>query len=650
MLLHLGSVPVLIVSSVDAAREIMKAHEYAFLDRGELGILRKLTYDGKDIALSDYGEHWRKLKSLVSVHLLSNKQVQSFQRVWEEEIALMIDSVGETSVSVVDLSELLLSSVNSIICRITFGRRYNDTSFIDTVEEFKKIVVVLTVGQYIPWLSWVDRLRGINVRTEKVAKKFDEFLEGVIEECLNKNIERSNDLKTGMVEQGKYFIDILLDKQKEAPDSFLIDRDTIKAILLDMFSGAADTTFTTLEWALSELVRNPQVMKKLQDEVHIIAQGRPKITEEDIGKLKYLHAVLKETMRLHAPAPLVIRTASQDVKVMGYDIKAKTRVFVNLWALGQDPRIWEEHEEFKPERFLNSHFDYKENDYGFIPFGGGKRGCPGIHFANTLMELILANVVYKFDFALPKGESAETLDMSESNSLTIYRKNHLLLVPTPQLEASSLPLVEVWLSTPQPPPYTMEDGIRPITRGIRMVNMKWPTKECIDQEVSSQIYFQESLPVTLHTLTTFSEEEDGVMMDEDGGCVGVGSQRLKAPQKEMVVGGFRARQSEAVCFMGILSVVCSCSLGEVLLSLEEERSSDGQVVRKSGGYLKTMYCPIMLVIRSYSIDGIGNGVLTKKETKKDDIGVPKEPNIDWKLNKNVVPYNENVYHYLWHLT
>nr|GEX45871.1 cytochrome P450 71A2-like [Tanacetum cinerariifolium] len=168
--------------------------------------------------------------------------------------------------------------------------------------------------------------------------------------------------------------------------------------------------------------------QKLQDEVNLVAQGRPKITKKDIGKLKYLHAVLKETMRLHAPATLVIRASFQGVKVMGYDITAKTRVFVNLWALGQDPTIWEEHQEFKPERFINSHFDYKANHYGFIPFGGGRRGCPGISIANTLMELILANVVYKFDFALANGERAETLDMSETSSLTISRKNHLLLV------------------------------------------------------------------------------------------------------------------------------------------------------------------------------------------------------------------------------
>lgn len=199
-----------------------------------------------------------------------------------------------------------------------------------------------------------------------------------------------------------------------------------------MFAGAVDTTFTTLEWALSELVRNPRVMKKLQQEVKLVSQGKPIITEEDIGKLTYLNAVFKETLRLHAPAPLVIRASSKDVKLMGYDIEAKTRVFINIWALGQDSTIWEKPEEFRPERFLNSPFDYKGNHYEFIPFGSGRRGCPGIHFANTLMELALANVVYKFDVALPSGEKGENLDMSESSALTVHRKNHLLLVATPR--------------------------------------------------------------------------------------------------------------------------------------------------------------------------------------------------------------------------
>lgn len=185
---------------------------------------------------------------------------------------------------------------------------------------------------------------------------------------------------------------------------------------------------------ISELVRNPRVMKKLQKEISLIAKGKPKITADDVGKLEYLRAVFKETLRLHAPAPLVIRASSQDVKLLGYDIKAKTRVFINVWAIGQDPKIWEDPKEFRPERFLDTPFDYKGNHYEFIPFGGGRRGCPGIHFANTLMELVLANVVYKFDVALPNGERGENLDMSESSALTVHRKNHLLLVAIPRSE------------------------------------------------------------------------------------------------------------------------------------------------------------------------------------------------------------------------
>nr|XP_043616273.1 cytochrome P450 Tp4149-like [Erigeron canadensis] len=435
MLLHLGSVPVLVVSSMEPAREIMKTNEFAFLNRGEIGILKKLSYNGKDLALADYGEYWRQLKSLVVLHLLSNKTVQSFQKVREEEISIMIDNISDSCGLVVDFTELLLSVVNNVVCRVTLGKKYTDKRFLKLVEDFKKLVVLFTVGQYIPCLAWVDRIRGLNVRTQKVAKEFDEFLEGVIEERLNSNKEESARMHQNgvMVDQAKYFIDTLLEKQKEeGGGNFYMDRDTIKATILDMFSGVADTMFTTLEWALSELVKNPLVMKKLQNEVNTIAQGKPQISDEDLGKLEYLKAVFKETMRLHAPAPLVVRASSQDVKIMGYDIKAKTRVFINLWALGQDHEIWKDPKEFRPERFLDSpYFDYKGNHHEFIPFGGGRRGCPGINFANTLMELVLANMIYKFDFNLPGGEKRENLDMTDRIALTVHRKNHLLLVAGP---------------------------------------------------------------------------------------------------------------------------------------------------------------------------------------------------------------------------
>ncbi|KAJ0873697.1 putative cytochrome P450 [Helianthus annuus] len=408
MLMHLGSVPVVVVSTAHAAQEILKTNELVFLDRGESDIIRKITYGGKDIALSNYGEYWRQLRSIVVLHLLSNKSVQSFQQVREEEMTLMIEK-------------------NPRNMWVALGRKYNGKKFNTMVEQFKQLVVAFSVGQYIPSLSWVDKLRGLHARSQKIAKEFDEFLEGVIEERL------CIDTKESLDHQDRSFIDILLEKQKEDESGFQFSRDTIKAVILDIFVAATDTTFTALEWAFSELLRNPVVMKTLQKEVNLLAQGKPKIMEGDIGKLEYLDAVLKETMRLHAPAPIIPRASSQDVQIMGYEIETGTRIVINVWAIGRDPAIWEEPEEFRPERFLNtSSYDYKGSHFEFIPFGAGRRGCPGTQFANTLIKLALANVVYKFDLALPGGEIGENMDMSESTALTVHRLNHLLLVATPR--------------------------------------------------------------------------------------------------------------------------------------------------------------------------------------------------------------------------
>lgn len=173
-------------------------------------------------------------------------------------------------------------------------------------------------------------------------------------------------------------------------------------------------------------------MKKLQKEVSEIAQGKSMITEEDLEKMNYLHAVLKETLRLHTPLPLLIsRKSTEYVNLMGYDIPAGTQVIINAWAIGRDPSLWEDAEQFKPERFLNSCIDFKGVHFEFLPFGAGRRGCPGIQFAIVINELVLANLVYKYDLALPDDVRGEELDMSEYTGLTLHRKFPLLVVPNP---------------------------------------------------------------------------------------------------------------------------------------------------------------------------------------------------------------------------
>lgn len=200
-----------------------------------------------------------------------------------------------------------------------------------------------------------------------------------------------------------------------------------------MFSGGIDTTSTNIQWALTELIRHPQAMKELQIEVTKIAQGKSIITEDDIHEMHYLKAVIKETLRLHTPVPLLVpRESRKYVKLLGYDIPQGTQVMVNAWAIARDPLLWKEPEKFKPERFLNSSIDYKGLDFEFIPFGAGRRGCPGIQFAIAINELALANIVYRYDLALPNEGRPEEMDMSEIFGLTVHKKSPLLVVSTPR--------------------------------------------------------------------------------------------------------------------------------------------------------------------------------------------------------------------------
>lgn len=200
-----------------------------------------------------------------------------------------------------------------------------------------------------------------------------------------------------------------------------------------MFSGGTDTTFSSIEWALSELIRHPKTMEKLQVEVTKIAQGRPLITEDDMVNMYYLRAVLKETLRLHTPLPILVPHESrQDVNLMGYDIPQGTQVMINVSAIARDPLLWDEPDKFKPERFLNSSIDYKGFDFELLPFGAGRRGCPGIEFTAAINELVLANIVYKYDLALPNNGRPEELDMSEIVGIVVHKKSPLLVVPTPR--------------------------------------------------------------------------------------------------------------------------------------------------------------------------------------------------------------------------
>lgn len=169
-------------------------------------------------------------------------------------------------------------------------------------------------------------------------------------------------------------------------------------------------------------------MQIAQGEVRDKLQGKPKVTEDDLANLKYLKLVIKETMRLHPAAPLLIpREAMETSEILGYDIPKGTKVLVNAWAIGRDPTHWEDPDEFKPERFETCMVDFKGTNFEYIPFGAGRRICPGMTFAEANMEIVLAALLYHFDWELPGGTKPEDVDMTEEMGLTVRRKNNLYL-------------------------------------------------------------------------------------------------------------------------------------------------------------------------------------------------------------------------------
>lgn len=207
--------------------------------------------------------------------------------------------------------------------------------------------------------------------------------------------------------------------------------------LQEIFAAGSETSSTTLEWAMSELVRNPRVMKKAQAELREAFEGQRKLTEADMEKLTYLPLVIKETMRLHIPVPFLLpRVCRETCRVMGYDIPEGTKVLVNAWAIARDERYWEDPDVFRPERFETSSVDFRGADFEYTPFGAGRRMCPGMALGLLNMELALASLLYHFDWELPDGRNNE-LDMSEVCGITVKRKSKLVLRATPRIPVAN---------------------------------------------------------------------------------------------------------------------------------------------------------------------------------------------------------------------
>lgn len=186
-----------------------------------------------------------------------------------------------------------------------------------------------------------------------------------------------------------------------------------------MFGGASDTTSNTIEWAMVELLQNPEIMKKSQEELKSVLGPRTQVEDSDIGKLPYLQAFVKETLRLHSVVPLMLYKAEATVEVQDYTIPKGSDVLVNVWAIHHDAQTWPEPEKFIPERFLQKEVDFFGRNFEFIPFGSGKHICLGLHLANKMLHVILGSLVHQFDWTFTEDLRRSGADMTEKFGLVL---------------------------------------------------------------------------------------------------------------------------------------------------------------------------------------------------------------------------------------
>ncbi|XP_031741163.1 cytochrome P450 71B10-like [Cucumis sativus] len=437
MLLKLGSIPTVVISSATAARELFKHHDLASCSRPRLMGSGRFSYNFQDLSLSPYGERWKELRKIFMLELFSTKRVQSFHRIREKEVSLLINSISQQSLNFssnpIDLSDKSYSLTANITTRIAFGKSFRGGELDN--KNFQKLVrgaidalKSFSITDFFPSFGWIfDRISGVHGKLEKSFGEMDAFFQKVVDDRIN--LDKANSRNEENI------VDVLLRMKRDGfqSEALILTQDCIKALIMDIFLAGVETGASTIVWAMTELIRNPRVMKKLQDHIrsHI---KKDQVKEMDLERLPYLKMVVKEVLRLHPAAPLLLpRETTSHFKLNGYDIHPKTHLHVNVWAIGRDPECWTNPEEFFPERFTESNIDYKGQNYELLPFGGGRRVCAGMNMGIFTIELTLANLLLCFDWKLGDGMKEEDVDMEEDFGLTVAKKSPLELVPIPYL-------------------------------------------------------------------------------------------------------------------------------------------------------------------------------------------------------------------------
>ncbi|GLJ37528.1 hypothetical protein SUGI_0762550 [Cryptomeria japonica] len=416
-------VPAILTDDPKYVKEILLKQDHVFSSRPKNIASEHFTFGGNDIAFAPYGPHWKEMRRICLMELLSPKKIDSFRQGRIEEVKCMVKDVCRESLEgkIINMRNLFGDLTSNIITRMVLGKRYfgpKGAGLEIAIEHKAKIyesfslINGFNIGDYIPFLRPLD-LQGHERKMKEIMKWVENLYGSIIQEQ-TLELEKSNE--TGPLN----FVHTLL-KAKSQDNA--LNMMKIKSILIDIFAAGTDTSSTTSEWTMAELLRNPKYMTKVREEIDaVVGQGRH-VEEFDLVHLTYLRAVVKEVFRLHPVGGFLIPHMSmEDTKIEGFDIPKNTKILINTYSLGRNPKIWSNPNDFCPERFITNEKDRVElndPDCKIIPFGAGRRGCPGATLGIKVVLLSLARLIHLFNWYPLYKEKLEDSDMVEALGYTI---------------------------------------------------------------------------------------------------------------------------------------------------------------------------------------------------------------------------------------
>ncbi|CAA7038106.1 unnamed protein product [Microthlaspi erraticum] len=434
-LLHLRVVnmPIVVVSSASLAYEIFRAQDVNISSRNVPTTEGSLFYDTYGFVMAPYGEYFKFMKKLIVANMFGPHAQEQSRSIRAHELEMFYERLLDKArkKESVEISKEAMKLMGNIICKMSMGR-----SFTQEYGEAGSIqgLVTKSAGLDIPlilgvWLFGQLEKLGISLFKKDItglSKKYDELLERILVEHKEKpNTDGCTDI-----------MDVLLAVSEDENAEYKITRNHIKSLFVELLFGGLDTTVNSIQWTMAEIINNPIIIERLKEEIDSVVGKSRLVQEKDLPNLPYLQAVIKEALRLHPPAPYIPREFQQGCKIGGFSVQGKTRLVVNLYSVMRDPNVWEDPLEFKPERFLTwQQEERKEQALKYIPFGGGRRGCPASNLANMIVGTTIGMMVQCFDWDI-KGEKVNMDEWYKGFNQTMAHP--LTLTPTTRISTLDL--------------------------------------------------------------------------------------------------------------------------------------------------------------------------------------------------------------------